>query len=90
MTISASRAGKKNLESPIWAITSYYTYDDPPGVKRRLGVFREFRRQLQVPLLVVELSHDGARDLVEDDAEIIVRVSGGALLWQKERLLTWR
>lgn len=87
MTISASRAGKKNLESPIWAITSYYTYDDPPGVKRRLGVFREFRRRLQVPLLAVELSHDGACDLVENDAEIIVRVSGGALLWQKERLL---
>ena len=72
---------------PLWAITSYYAFDDPPGGRRRLGVFREFRRRLNAPLVTVELSRDGEFHLGPDDTDVLVRIQGGALLWQKERLL---
>jgi hypothetical protein len=35
----------------------------------------------------VELSFDGRFELTDDDADILIRLSGGAVLWQKERLL---
>jgi hypothetical protein len=34
----------------------------------------------------VELSFDGRFELTDDDADILIQLSGGALLWQKERL----
>jgi hypothetical protein len=74
-------------EETFWAITSYYTFDDPPGAKRRLSAFREFRRRLPLPLVAVELSPGGAFDLQPGDAELLVQIPEGATLWQKERLL---
>lgn len=35
----------------------------------------------------MELSFDGRFELTSDDADILIRLSGGAMLWQKERLL---
>lgn len=77
-------ANRSRLKEPVWAITSYF---DPTGRKRRLKNYREFRRRLQVPLVAVELSFDGPFDLTPDDAEILIQVRGGSILWQKERLL---
>ena len=37
--------------------------------------------------MTVELSFDGRFELVGSDAEILIQLSGGAVLWQKERLL---
>jgi hypothetical protein len=68
----------------VWAITSYY---NPIGYKRRLSNYRIFRANLGVPLVTVELSFDGRFELTDDDADILVQLSGGAVLWQKERLL---
>jgi hypothetical protein len=67
-----------------WAITAYF---DPLGSGKRLGNYREFRRRLQVPLLAVELSFTGRFDLRPDDADILIQLGGGHMLWQKERLL---
>ena len=78
---------KGNVEQTFWAITSYFTFDDPPGAKRRLHAYREFRRRLSLPLVTVELSQDGAFDLCLFDAEVLIQIPDGALLWQKERLL---
>ena len=35
----------------------------------------------------MELSFDGEFELEEKDADILIQLSGGAVLWQKERLL---
>jgi hypothetical protein len=35
----------------------------------------------------VELSFDGRCDLTDEDADVLIQLSGGAVLWQKERLL---
>lgn len=68
----------------MWAITSYY---NPARYKRRLANYRTFRANLRVPLVAVELSFDGRFELAKDDADILIQISGGAVLWQKERLL---
>ena len=67
----------------FWAITSYY---NPLGYRRRRANYRTFRRHLAIPLLTVELAY-GAPELSEADADRYVGLRGGALLWQKERLL---
>jgi len=69
---------------PLWAITSFY---NPSGYARRRHNYRLFRHHLQVPLLTVELAYAGGFELADSDAEILVRCSGGDVLWQKERLL---
>lgn len=68
----------------MWAMTSYY---NPMRYKRRLTTYRTFREKLGIPLVTVELSYDGHFDLTKNDADILVQISGGAVVWQKERLL---
>ena len=68
----------------MWAITSYF---NPVGFRRRLSNYRVFRTNLAVPLVTVELSFNGRFELTDDDADILIQLSGGAVLWQKERLL---
>jgi hypothetical protein len=68
----------------MWAVTSYY---NPALFKRRLANYRAFHENLGVPLVTVELSYDGNFELTEHDADVLIRISGGAVLWQKERLL---
>jgi hypothetical protein len=38
------------------------------------------------PISRLELSFDGRFELTNDDADILIELSGGAVLWQKERL----
>ena len=66
----------------MWAITSYF---NPVGYRRRLSNYRTFRADLAVPLVAVELSFDGRFELTDDDADILIQLSGGAVLWQKDR-----
>jgi glycosyltransferase involved in cell wall biosynthesis len=68
----------------MWAVTSYY---NPAQFKRRLENFKIFRANLGVPLVTVELSFNGYFELTENDADILIQIFGGAVLWQKERLL---
>ena len=71
-------------QSKLWAITSYF---DPFASGHRLPVYREFRRRLAVPLVAVELKFGGDFHLQPEEADILIRRSGGSVLWQKERLL---
>src|SRR3974377_2142226 len=68
----------------LWAITCYF---NPMRYRRRLINFRIFREYLKVPLVVVELAFGPEFELQAQDAEILIQLRGGAVLWQKERLL---
>ena len=68
----------------LWAITSYF---NPMRYRRRLVNFRTFRERLNVPLVAIELTYGSEFELQEHDADILIRLHGGAVLWQKERLL---
>ncbi|MDX2223187.1 MAG: hypothetical protein SFV21_10585, partial [Rhodospirillaceae bacterium] len=53
----------------------------------RLDNYRAFRDRLGVPLVAVELAFDGAFSLKPGDADILVQLNRGDVMWQKERLL---
>lgn len=72
------------MTAPLIALTSYY---NPFHGQRRRGNYDRFRRYLGVPLVTVEWSPDGRFDLSAGDADVMIRVSGGDVMWQKERLL---
>lgn len=73
-----------NCQDGLLAITTYF---NPLSYRRRLANYRTFRRHLGLPLLTVELSFDQTFELGEGDAEILIQLRGGDVLWQKERLL---
>ena len=75
---------KQACSDNLWAITCYF---NPVGYRRRLENYRLFRGCLNVPLVTVELSFDGTFQLRPGDADILVQIHAGAILWQKERLL---
>jgi hypothetical protein len=68
----------------LWAITSYF---NPVSYRRRIENYRVFRQRLTVPLVTVELSFDGIFQLQRTDADVLVQIHGGDVMWQKERLL---
>ena len=68
----------------MWAVSCYF---NPCRYERRLRNHRLFHARLGVPLLTIELSHDGGFDLEDGDADVIVRRRTPHVLWQKERLL---
>jgi len=68
----------------IWVVTPYF---NPAGYNRRLDNFRAFRRHLRAPLLVVELAREGRHQLKEDDADIVIKLTGEDRMWQKERMI---
>ena len=68
---------------PICAVTSYF---NPARYRRRRENFRAFRARLGVPLIAVELGFDEF-ELGQDDADILIQITDGDVMWQKERLL---
>ena len=68
----------------MWAMTSYI---NPMRYKRRFTNYKMFREKLGIPLVTVELSFDGHFELTDKDADILIQISGGAVLWQQNRLL---
>lgn len=74
-----SRSGENH-----WAVTCYF---NPGNYRSRLDNFRAFRRELGVPLVAAELSMNGSFHLDRHDADILVPLRDGDVLWQKERLL---
>jgi hypothetical protein len=68
----------------LWAVTTFF---NPAGFRRKKRNFRLFRRHLGLPLVAVELAHDGAFELGSGDAEILVQLTDADVMWQKERLL---
>ena len=68
----------------LWAITSYY---NPVGYRTRRENYRRFRESLQGPLVAVELAYGDDFELRDGDADILIRLRGRDVMWQKERLL---
>lgn len=69
----------------FWVVTTYFNLTNG---SKRLANYHCFKRHLSVPLLTLEWHPDRRFQLKNDDADILLQVSGGDLMWQKERLLT--
>jgi hypothetical protein len=72
------------FDPSFWVVTSYY---NPAGYRSRRENYRHFRQRLQAPLLTVELAAPGRFELSATDAERLLQVEGGDVMWQKERLV---
>jgi glycosyltransferase involved in cell wall biosynthesis len=70
--------------SSIWGVTTFF---NPASYGSFLHNYKIFRHFLPIPLLAVELSFSGSYELGPGDAEILVRVDDGDILWHKERLM---
>ena len=68
----------------LWAVTAYF---NPMRYRRKRFNYQLFRECLGVPLVAVELAYGADFELAEADAEILVKLRGRDVLWQKERLL---
>ena len=69
---------------PLWVITSYF---NPAKYDSRRRNYDLFRKYVNAPLLTVELTRSGERQLTRDDGDIVVDLVGEDRIWQKERLL---
>jgi hypothetical protein len=74
----------KTVHDELWAITCYF---NPAKYRNRRTNYQVFRQHLNVPLVTVELAFDGHFELAKSNAEILIQISGGDVMWQKERLL---
>jgi Sulfotransferase family len=78
----------RRLGGSFWAVTTFY---NPAGYRSKKQNYDRFRSGLVeagVPLLAVELAFGEAPfELGADDAELLVQLRGGDVMWQKERLL---
>ena len=76
------------VDGALWALTTFY---NPAGYGSKKANYERFRAGLDdagVPLLTVELAFgDAPFELADGDADLLVQVRGGDVLWQKERLL---
>lgn len=68
----------------LWAITSYF---NPAGYRTKKRNYDLFRKHLGAPLLAVELASNGRFELDSGDADRLIQIHDGHVLWQKERLL---
>ena len=68
----------------IWAVTPYF---NPCGYRSRRLNYELFRSRLNLPLLAIEQQSAQGYELRAEDAEILLQVPAGDVLWQKERLI---
>lgn len=73
-----------SFSDPLWVVTSYF---NPANYKNRLRNFQAFRRNLNAPLMVVELAKPGKHQLTKEDGDIVMSLTGEDRIWQKERLI---
>lgn len=74
----------RHRDDSLWAISCFF---NPGRYEQRLRNYRLFRERLPIPLLCVELSHDGTYELDKSDSDILVQICASSVMWQKERLL---
>ena len=76
------------LGGSLWAVTTYYNPASYASKATNYAWFREALHEADIPLLAVELAFgDTPFELGSGDAEKLIQLRGGDVLWQKERLL---
>ena len=63
------------------------TYFNPFHNLERLKNYHTFKENLNLPLITVEWAPDSIYEISHSDTDLLVQLSGGDLMWQKERLL---
>lgn len=61
----------------MWAVTTYFNF---AGYKSKIRNYNHFRSKLNIPLLTVEFSLDGKFELTDNDADILIQITGSIAL----------
>jgi len=72
------------MSDRLWALSAYF---NPMGFSTRYINYQIFRSRLSIPLATAELSFNGKYELQPQDADLLIQVDNGDLMWQKERLV---
>lgn len=76
-----------SLTGTMWGIGTYFNPNNNSVIKENYNKFSRKIREQGLPLLTVELAFEGQEFcLTKDDADIIVQVQDGDIMWQKERM----
>jgi hypothetical protein len=79
---------RENLGGSLWAVTTFFNPAGYASKKENYERFRDGLARAGIPLLAVELAFgDAPFELGNEDADQLVQLRGGDVLWQKERLL---
>jgi len=74
-----------NKPRNVIAMTSFF---NPFDYQSKVVNFRTFRQHLQLPLMVVQQTFPKGRNILsQDDADSMIQIAGGDVMFQKERLL---
>jgi hypothetical protein len=71
----------------IWAVSCLFAFTPSHFRSRNYKIFRENLKNHNVKLLTVEFNPEGIYELTKEDADILIQLSDGDIMWQKERLL---
>jgi hypothetical protein len=71
----------------IWALSCFFNFNKSKSRLKNYKVFRKHLKNFNLKLLTVEFAPDGDFQLYNDDADVLIQISNGDLMWQKERLL---
>jgi hypothetical protein len=71
----------------IWAVCTYFNFTGSDSRRKNYSIFKKNIKKYNLNLLTVEFSADGVFSLNNDDADVLIQLSDGDIMWQKERLL---
>jgi hypothetical protein len=71
----------------VWAVCCYFNFTSSQFRLQNYKIFRENLKKHDVKLLTLEFDINGIYELKEEDADVLIQLTDGDLMWQKERLL---
>jgi len=71
----------------VAVVCCYFNFTNSPFRYRNYSVFQKNIRKHDIKLLTVEFNPSGNFELNKNDADSIIQLSDGDIMWQKERLL---
>jgi hypothetical protein len=72
----------------IWVICSYFNFTKTPFRLKNFNIFRDnIKRYGNLKLLCVEFSPSKDFEVLASDVDLLLQLSDGDIMWQKERLL---
>jgi hypothetical protein len=72
----------------IWVVCSYFNFTKTPFRLKNFNIFRDnIKRYGNLKLLCVEFSPSKCFEIVASDVDMLLQLSDGDIMWQKERLI---
>lgn len=87
---TSSRKAPAFLPGAIWGVTAYFNPARYVNKLENLRIFAEGVRRQGLKLMIVEAALDGqVFEVPRGMADLLIQVRGGAVLWQRERLINY-